>query len=204
MTQETKMDLALSPAKEVTVISNFDYAAKMKDFKEKNKGFDLDYVDMGTYLKINSKGQFYEADDDKKIYDSLDAVIVSGEPQFVLWGKEETPEEGKLLISQKTQEEAEEQFEEIAANGSVEMFGQLYDKSDIAQRYIITFMTAEGKLYAVNMSKSSKKNFGKYSKSIYLDKDLGLQEVLTRISTVAMSYEKNHWNAVSFELIEKI
>lgn len=73
--------------------------AKQEAFLEANEGLDLDYVRIGQYLKLDKKGNFIEARDKEVNYgDTLDVVVAQGEPRWVLWGKEDTPEDGKLIV----------------------------------------------------------------------------------------------------------
>lgn len=80
--------------------------AKQAAFLEVNEGMDFDYVRMGQYLKINKKANFIEARDENVSYgDSLDVVIAQGETRWVLWGGDETPEKGQLIVSLPAKEE---------------------------------------------------------------------------------------------------
>lgn len=80
--------------------------AKQAAFLEVNEGLDFDYVRMGQYLKINKKGNFVEARDLEVSYgDTLDVVIAQGETRWVLWGGDETPEKGQLIVSLPAKEE---------------------------------------------------------------------------------------------------
>lgn len=74
--------------------------AQKETFLELNEGLDLDYVRMGQYLKINKKGNFIEARDETVNFgDTLDVVVAQGELYWVLWGGEDTPEDGQLIVS---------------------------------------------------------------------------------------------------------
>lgn len=80
--------------------------AKQEAFLEVNEGLDFDYVRMGQYLKINKKGNFVEARDENVSYgDMLDVVIAQGEIRWVLWGDDESPEKGQLIVSLPAKEE---------------------------------------------------------------------------------------------------
>jgi hypothetical protein len=80
--------------------------AKQSAFLEVNEGLDFDYVRMGQYLKINKKGNFVESRDDTVSYgETLDVVVAQGETRWVLWGGEETAEEGQLIVSLPAKEE---------------------------------------------------------------------------------------------------
>jgi hypothetical protein len=80
--------------------------AKQAAFLEVNDGLDVDFVRMGQYLKINKKGNFVEARDENVSYgDTLDVVIAQGETRWVLWGHDDSPEKGQLIVSLPAKEE---------------------------------------------------------------------------------------------------
>lgn len=95
----------------MAVVSGANYIAeviqaKQAAFLEVNEGLDFDYVRMGQYLKINKKGNFVESRDENVSYgDTLDVVIAQGEIRWVLWGDDESPEKGQLIVSLPAKEE---------------------------------------------------------------------------------------------------
>src|SRR5690554_256337 len=84
---------------EVAVTNQSYIAAILEDtkqgFLEANEGMDFDFVHMGEWLSVNSKGDFIEKDNEEVNYgDSIDVVIGLGEKRYSLWGFDDTPEEG--------------------------------------------------------------------------------------------------------------
>jgi len=175
---------------------------KVIDFKKKNQEFDLGFIELGTFLKLTKTGKLQSTENDKIVFNEINAVIVGGRSQFVLWGKEGTPQEDQLLFSTETEEEAVNALEELAAKD--EMFSELYSRNDISARYIITLVGEDGNIYAINLSKSSKFEFGSYSKLIYSKHEAGVSEVITKISAQEKTSGKNSWIAAKFDFVEKL
>ena len=190
--------------KEIKVVEMkaINYAAKVASFKEKNAQFDLDFVELGTFLKISKTGKLQSKDDDAITFDAIKGVILEGKEQFTLWGKDDTPQDGELLIKENELEEAEAKFEELCA--ADDMFGALYSLSDIGPRYIITFVAEDGNLYAINMSKSSKYELGKHSKFCFVSLGVGLAEVVTKIGIQEKTGGKNSWLAFKFDYVSTL
>jgi len=185
-----------------TALQKVDYTSMVKAFRKKNQEFDLDMVDLGIRLTIDPKGRFQNKDDENDVHDSMAVVILSGAAKFNLWGEDGTPDEGTLLITADTLEEAENAFDELSAGENGEVFGQIYSKSDISQRYIITFAADDGNLYAIDMSKSSRFSFTNYVKMLFTSKSLGVSEVITKLTTEGRKKGKNTWNVVVFTFVE--
>lgn len=151
------------------------YATRMlyklkKDFMEANQALGLDFVYMGQWLVTNKKGQFVERDNPAVNYgDKIRVIIGSGEERFTLWGKQESPEEGNLLISEKTIEEAQDKFDEIADT----LTPGVYKVEDIQSRYLATVLPEDSltsdspKIYMMNFSPTSKLAFGKWARDLF-------------------------------------
>lgn len=187
---------------EGTAVVPMNYAAKIEEFKAKNKEFDLDFVDLGTYLRINAKGQLEGKDNPEIKFDKLEAVLVSGKSRYNLWGEDGTPDEGELLFSAETEEEAKNELEELTANDEVR--AELYDWKKVSKRYIITFVAADGNLYAIDMSQTSKYNFANYIKTLFNQYNLGMTDVVTEMSTEERKKDRNTWNVVTFKFVRKV
>ena len=187
---------------EGTAVVPMNYAAKIEEFKAKNKEFDLDFVDLGTYLRINAKGQLEGKDNPEIKFDKLEAVLVSGKSRYNLWGEDGTPDEGELLFSAETEEEAKNELEELTANDEVR--AELYDWKKVRKRYIITFVAADGNLYAIDMSQTSKYNFANYIKTLFNQYNLGMTDVVTEMSTEERKKDRNTWNVVTFKFVRKV
>ena len=187
---------------EGTAVVPMNYVAKIEEFKSKNKEFDLDFVDLGTYLRINAKGQLEGKDNPEIKFDKLEAVLVSGKSRYNLWGEDGTPDEGELLFSAETEEEAKNELEELTANDEVR--AALYDWKKVSKRYIITFVAADGNLYAIDMSQTSKYNFANYIKTLFNQYNLGMTDVVTEMSTEERKKDRNTWNVVTFKFVRKV
>lgn len=187
---------------EGTAVVPMNYAAKIEEFKAKNKEFDLDFVDLGTYLRINAKGQLEGKDNPEIKFDKLEAVFVSGKSRYNLWGEDGTPDEGELFFSAETEEEAKNELEELTANDEVR--AELYDWKKVSKRYIITFVAADGNLYAIDMSQTSKYNFANYIKTLFNQYNLGMTDVVTEMSTEERKKDRNTWNVVTFKFVRKV
>lgn len=179
-----------------------DYGKKVEEFKAANENFDMDFVELGTMVKLNAKGQFQSKDDETLIFDEMKVVILEGKSQFVLWGKEGTPREDELIFAVDDIEEAESRFENLVAED--EVFEEMYEMSDVSKRYIIMFVAEDGELYGMNMPQTSKYEFGTYAKSVFRELKTGVNKVITRMKTEARTRDKNSWNVVTFELIGKL
>lgn len=186
------------------VKANFDVdlGKKVEEFSVKNKQFEGLEVDLGTYLKTTKTGKFQSKENEKVIFDQLNCVILGGRPQYNLWGKDGSPQEDTLLISVESHEEAINEFERLSAEDSV--FGQLYSVKDIQERYIITLVNEDGNMYAINMSRGGKLDFGAYAKFLFNTHNCGANKVITKITTIEKTSGKNSWLGLKFEMISKL
>ena len=81
----------------------------MDDFIAANAGLDVDFVYMGNWLVINKKGCFVEKDDETVNYgDHIDVVVGQGEKRWSLWGLQNSPEDGQLIVACREKADAEE------------------------------------------------------------------------------------------------
>lgn len=108
-------------------------------FIEANGGLDLDFVRMGDWLTINKKGNFQEKDDETVSYgDSIDIVVGAGEQRWSLWGAEGSPEDGQLIVAEKTKEDAE-----------AALSGWLNENPQAADRYAVDAISLRYMAYVV-------------------------------------------------------
>ncbi|MHB1166973.1 MAG: hypothetical protein ACYC0N_00340 [Carboxydocellales bacterium] len=113
------------------------------EFISANDGLDLDYVRLGTMLKINKKGIFQETRDENATYgDTMDVVVAMGEQRWSLWGAEKSPEEGQLIVAEPTLEEAKEVFNTW-----------LVEHQDAATRYVDTDIRLRYMAFIVKVDK---------------------------------------------------
>lgn len=176
--------------------------AKQQGFLEANAGMDLDYVRMGQYIKISKKGNFIEARDEQVSYgDTIDVVIAQGEKRYTLWGLEDSPEDGQLIVSHRDEAEARKQLEDwLAYNPEAT---SRYSLSDIALRYtaFIVPVMANGQpmlgpeqsptIYLMSFATGDTYGWGQYAMGIYDGKykamgvpsNTGVNRVVTRMKT---------------------
>ena len=71
-----------------------------EDFQKANDGLDLDFVYMGSWLVVDKKGAFVDKDDESVKYsDHIDVIIGKGEKRWSLWGLQNSPEDGQLIVA---------------------------------------------------------------------------------------------------------
>src|SRR5690625_6948397 len=86
---------------------------------------ELDVIHMGEGLSRNSKGNFIEKEDESVNYgDSIDVVVGHGEKRYSLWGFDDSPEEGQLIVAEATEQEGRDALESF-----------LETSPDAAERY---------------------------------------------------------------------
>ena len=76
---------------------------KMEDIRRLNPDFRLDFMNVFTRLKLNSKGQFQYtlSGEDFVLSDSIKARLLAGDYMYQFWGEEGTQEEGTLVCYSK-------------------------------------------------------------------------------------------------------
>jgi subtilisin family serine protease len=189
------------------VVSNANYIAlaiqaKQQGFLEANEGLDLDYVRMGQYLKISKKGNFVEARDETVGYgDNIDVVIAKAEKRYTLWGLEDSPEDGQLIVSHQDEATATAMLENWLASNPDRAVD--YSVSDIQLR-LTTYLVpvrANGQtmlgpdqapsIYLMSFPQGDTYGFGNYAMGIYDGKAkaigvpaaTGANKVVTRLVT---------------------
>ena len=192
---------------------------KMQDeFLAVNADLDMDFVYMTTWLSIDSKGNFVEKSGDDVIEnykDEIDVVIAKGEQKFSLWGHEDSPEDGQLIVAEDTREEAEEVFKEwLELNPQA---AERYDVSHIQSRYIayivpVASLTDETpKIYTLGMAPTSKMAYGQWGFNLFkgsykakgIPKGSGINQVVTKITTVSKTNkQKQNYIALQFDAVE--
>lgn len=167
------------------------------EFIEVNAGIDLDFVYMGDRLVTDKKGNFVEADDETvKFGDSIDVVVGAGEKLFSLWGAQDSPENGKLIVAEPTIEKAQEVFNAwIEENPEA---ADRYEIDDIDLRFVVYFVPVaslkEGEfpqIYLMTFPKTATIAFGKYGMKLFSGKykangiptGSAVNRVVTRITT---------------------
>ena len=64
-------------------------------------------------------------------------------------------------------------------------------------------MAEDGNLYAIDMSATSKYEFGAYAKKLFNEHNVGAFEVVTKLKTAVRKKDRNSWNVVTFEFVSK-
>ena len=189
-----------------------------RDFLAVNVGMDLDFVYFADWLKLTKLGKFVERNNEEVDFGSeIDVVFGKGEQRWVLWGKEDSPEEGELIVAENNKETAVEKLEnwlEINPEAS-----NRYSTDEIDLTYVAYLVPVENlkegnelpQIYILPMPKSASFEFGNYTRKIYKGqyKDLGIPrrtgvaEVVTRISSKEMANNNYSWVGMAFTAIEK-
>jgi len=192
-------------------------ATKAK-FMEVNEGLDLDFVRLGQWLKLNKKGQFVlSADEEESFGDTLDVVVAKGETRYMLWGAKKSPEDGELIVAEKTLAEAETLLTEWLANNPDPTAASRYELSDIKISYLayvvmVSTITAEDmpEVYLMSFPQTGSYSFGQYAMSVFkgdktrgIPRNSGVNTVVTRISNKEEKGRNESYLAYTFEVVGK-
>lgn len=209
--EQAKEETAVQTTGETAVatVNNASYIAvaiqaKQQDFLEANEGLDLDYVRMGQYIKINKKGNFQEARDETVTFgDVLDVVIAQAQKRYTLWGNEDSPEDGQLIVSEPIEEDANAALEQWLQANPDQTAAERYSVKDIQLRLtaFIVPVSLNGQptlgpdqaptVYLMSFPQGDTYGFGNYAMSIFDGKfkaagvpaRLGANKVVTRMRT---------------------
>jgi hypothetical protein len=168
-----------------------------RGFVEANAGLDMDFVRMGDWLKINKKGNFVEAQDENVSYgDKLDVVIGYGEQRWSLWGAENSPEDGQLIVAEKTLEAGQAALADwLEANPEA---AERYGMDDVKLRYMAYVVPVQTlspddfpKIYLMSFSPTDSIEWGRFAYSVYQGKykaagipaRTGVNRIVVRLST---------------------
>lgn len=209
--------------KNEVAVTNRSYIATIleetkRGFLEANAGMDFDFVHMGEWLTINSKGDFVEKDNEEVNYgDTIDVVIGLGEKRYSLWGFDDTPEEGELIVAEREQKDAYDALEAYLEMNPEAAERYTYD--DIKLRYMAMVVPVNSlkdgefpQIYNVSLSPSDTIVFGRWAMSVYQGKGLakqvgiprgtGVNKIVTRLKTVERVNRNNKsqkWIGIDFE-----
>lgn len=186
-----------------------------EEFVEINAGIDLDFVYMGDRLKVDKKGNFVEADDDTvKLGDVIDVIIGAGEKLYSLWGQKDSPEDGKLIVAEASEEKAQEMLTAYVAENPEA--GERYTFDDIKLRFITYFVPVSSiasdfpQIYLMTFPMTTTIQFGKYGMKIFKGKyatngvpaRTAMNQVITRFTTVEKQGQGNDsYIGIDFEAI---
>lgn len=224
MTNENKNtnEVATTEKNEVAA-TNQSYIANIleetkRGFLEANQGMDFDFVHMGEWLSLNSKGQFIEKENEDVNYgDTIDVVIGLGEKRYSLWGFDDTPEKGELIVAEQNQEDAYAALESYLEVNPEAVERYTYD--DIKLRYMAMVVPVESlkdgefpQIYNVSLSPTDTIIFGRWAMNVYQGKGLagkagiprgtGVNKIVTRFKSVERqnrSDKSMRWLGIDFE-----
>lgn len=183
-----------------------------QEFEAVNVGIDLDFVHLGDWLVINSKGQFVEKQDESvNLGESIDVVFGSGEKIWSLWGAEDSPEEGKLIVGERKKEDAEAFLLNWLEENPEAM--SRYSLDDLELRYIAYIVPVDSlgekfpQVYVTSFPKTDTLAWGQYARKVFFGKyknvgvpaNTGVNQVITRISTKERSNDRQKWIGREFE-----
>lgn len=221
--EETQNEVVETTKNEVADTPKLSYIAAIleetrRGFLEVNAGMDFDFVHMGEWLTKDSKGNFVEKEDETVNYgDTVDVVIGAGEKRYSLWGFDDSPEEGQLIVAERNQEDANAAFEaflQIEPEAA-----ERYSYDDIKLRYMAMVVPVASlkdgefpQIYNVSLSPSDTIVYGRWAMGVYQGKGLakevgiprgtGINRVVTRLKTVERTNRNNKaqkWIGIDFE-----
>lgn len=222
-THEKVAETAIVAAGSTAVTANTDGGAYVtglltaikEDFVKANEGLDLDFVYMGTWLVINKKGNFIEKDDETVSYgDKIDVVVGQGEKRYMLWGLQNSPEDGTLIVADKDKETAYHMLEAwLEENPSAR---ERYSVSDIELRYLAYIVPVDSlgpdkfpKVYLMSFPPTVTISWGRYAMKVYqggykhagVPASTGVNRIVTRIVTNEKKKDNLSWIGLDFEAV---
>lgn len=188
-----------------------------EEFKKANDGLDLDFVYMGSWLLVDKKGDFVDKDDDSVKYkDHIDVVIGQGEKRWSLWGMQNSPEDGQLIVACREKEDAVQQLEAwLQENPEA---AERYSVDDLELRYMASVVPIDAiaendgipKIYIMSFAPTATIAYGKYAMNVFrgaykkigIPARTGLTSIVTRLSTEEQKSRRDasvSWLAIKFE-----
>lgn len=188
-----------------------------EDFQKANDGLDLDFVYMGSWLLVDKKGDFVDKDDDTiKYKDHIDVIIGKGEKRWSLWGLQNSPEDGQLIVACREKEDAIEQLESwLQENPEA---AERYSIDDLELRYMASVVPVDAladsegipKIYIMSFAPTATIAYGKYAMNVFrgaykklgIPARTGLTNIVTRLSTEEQKSRRDasvSWLAITFE-----
>lgn len=217
---ETTSAVTTTSAQAVSTINRNYTTAMLENIKTEflaiNDGLDLDFVRIGQMIKLNKKGNFVLARDENESFgDTMDIVIAQGEQRWSLWGKEKSPEDGMLIVAEKTKEEAEEKLSAWFMENQERT--ERYDLSDIQLRYMAFVVRVDTlqeaiannetpEIYVLPIATTDSYEYGGYAMELYKGKykSIGIKAktavstVVTRIQSTEKKRGTNSWIGLTF------
>ena len=190
----------------------------LDDFKTVNQEFDMDFVYLTKWLSIDGKGNLVEKSNDEVIHsygDKIEVLIAKGEQKFSLWGEEDSPEDGELIVAENTREEAIEVFNSWIENNP--HCAQRYNVDMIQSRYIAYVIPVESlkddmpKIYALGLAPTAKMAYGEWAVNLFsgaykskgMPKRTAISDVVVEISTISKTNkDKKSYVSLVFKPVE--
>lgn len=188
-----------------------------EEFQKANDGLDLDFVYMGSWLVVDKKGDFVDRDDDSVKYkDHIDVIIGKGEKRWSLWGLQNSPEDGQLIVACREKVDAEQQLSAwLEENPEA---AERYSLEDLELRYMASVVPVDAlaeedgipKIYIMSFAPTATIAYGKYAMNVFrgaykklgIPARTGLTNVVTRLSTEEQKSRRDasvSWLAITFE-----
>ncbi len=174
---------------------------KMEDIRRLNPDFRLDFMNVFTRLKLNSKGQFQYtlSGEDFVLSDSIKARLLAGDYMYQFWGEEGTQEEGTLVCYSKDSKKT-------SVDGTL-CSECPYDYMKCKLRFAMAMTLLEdgedeSEVYNLNVAPTGAYAFADYVKLLSKKYKKGLKEVITNVYTEEKTgKEKSQkYNAVLFRV----
>ncbi len=186
------------------------------EFLAINDGLDLDFVRIGQMIKLNKKGNFVLMRDENVSFgDTMDIVIAQGEQRWSLWGKEGSPENGQLIVAERTKEEAEAKLSAWFMEDQERT--ERYDLTDIQLRYVAFVVRVDTlqealaneetpEIYVLPIATTDSYEYGDYALELFKGKykPIGIKAktavsaVVTRVQSTEKKRGTNSWIGLSF------
>jgi hypothetical protein len=195
---QTTENSELQPTKPVEVVDSpvRKFAeAKLKELQELNPGLKLDFLNVFTRLKLNTKGQFfYELSDEEfNLSDAIDVQIIAGEQMYQLWDSDEN-----TLICYSSDQVTNAEGTPCAECP--------HDNSQCKLRYALVFKLIDENededVYNLSLPTTGTLAFGDYIKLMKKKFNKSAQKVVTTVFTKEKSSKEDSsrkYNSIQFK-----
>lgn len=203
----TKEETALAVCEEMSVIpvqkTPLEILAdkKMAEIRKLNPDFKLDFMNVFTRMKTNTKGQFMYSlsGEDFVLSDKIPVRLLAGEYMHQCWGKKDSEREGELVCYSK-----DGQITNVDGHSCAQC---PYDKADCRLRFAVALQLLidtedPDEIYNFNMPQTGAFAFADYVKLVTKKLKVGLKDVKTVMYTEEKEgAEKGQkYNAILFKL----
>lgn len=176
-------------------------AKKMEEIKKLNPDFNLDFMNIFTRMKTNTKGQFLYtlSGEDFILGDKINVKILAGDYMHQYWGEQGTDEEGTLVCYSKNGQKS--------SIDGINCDQCPHNRMRCGLRLAIAVnVLADGEdpdeVYNYNMPQTGAFAFADYTKLVTKKTHKGLKDVITTMYTVEKDGRDKgqKYNAVQFKL----